>query len=348
MSGGRAPRRKRWSRSLRRIPLLLLVSSGGRASARAPDDWFPVANALDPHGPYAGRIADLWWVLLAVASIVFVIVAALFAIGFLRPGRDATEGGDTGERRSHPWIVFGTVLTALVLLLTTFLTFDTMAALATPEERPAHTLEIVGHQWWWEVRYEGETIGANEIHLPVGQPVELRLSSDDVIHSLWVPQLVAKRDLVPGHPTAVWIEADEAGAYRGVCAEFCGVQHAKMGLIVVAEDPAAFEAWLARSREDAVEPEGEGAVAGRAVFDEVGCSTCHTIRGTDAAGVLGPDLTHLASRRTLAAGHLPNTRGHLGGWIVDAQGIKPGSLMPPQDVSGGALQDLLDYLTGLE
>jgi cytochrome c oxidase subunit II len=320
----------------------------GHAAAGAPGGWFPVANALDPRGPYAGRIADLWWVLLLVASIVFVLVAALFTIGFLRRGRDVTDGSETHDARAHTWIVLGTVLTGFVLLLTVVLTFDTMAALAAPTETPTHTFEIVGHRWWWEVRYDGETIGANEIHLPVGAPVEIRLSSDNVIHSLWVPQLIAKRDLIPGHPTSVWIEADEAGTYRGVCAEFCGVQHAKMGLMVVAESHDRFEAWLERSRSEAVEPTDEQAAAGRAVFMEVGCATCHAVRGTEAAGVLGPDLTHLASRLTLAAGHLPNTRGHLGGWIVDPQGVKPGNLMPPQDVSGPELQELLAYLMELE
>lgn len=320
----------------------------GQVSARAPDGWFPVANALDPRGPYAARVADLWWLLLLVATVVFVLVAALFTIGLLRRGHSVIDGGQTDDARSHTWIAFGTVLTGLVLLLTAVLTFDTMAALAAPTTPPVHTFEIVGHQWWWEVRYDGETIGANELHLPVGQPVAIDLSSDDVIHSFWVPQLITKRDLIPGYPTSVWIEADEAGTFRGLCAEFCGVQHAKMGLMVVAESPARFEDWLARSRSDAATPTTERGTAGRELFTEVGCATCHTVRGTDAAGVLGPDLTHLASRLTLAAGHLPNTRGHLGGWIVDPQRIKPGNHMPPQDVTGAELQDLLAYLTGLE
>lgn len=327
---------------------LLLALTNGHAAAGAPAGWFPVANALDPRGPYAARIADLWWVLLVVASIVFVLVAALFTIGFLRRGRAVTDGGETRDARAHTWIILGTVLTAFVLLLTTVLTFDTMAALAAPAETPTYTFEIVGHQWWWEVRFEGETIGANEIHLPVGEPVEVRLTSDDVIHSLWVPQLIAKRDLIPGHPNSIWIEADEAGVYRGVCAEFCGTQHAKMGLMVVAESRDRFEAWLARSRSEAEEPTDDQARAGQAVFMEVGCATCHAIRGTEASGVLGPDLTHLASRLTIAAGHLPNTRGHLGGWIVDPQQVKPGNLMPPQDVAGPELQDLLAYLMELE
>ncbi len=316
--------------------------------AQAPEGWFPVANALEPRGPYAGNIAETWWVLLLVAGIVFVLVTALFTIGFLRRGRAVTDGSVTNDARTHTWIVFGTVLTGFVLLLTTLLTFDTMGALAAPDETFAHTFEIVGRQWWWEVRYDGQTIGANELHLPVGEPVQLRLTSDNVIHSLWIPQLIAKRDLIPGHPNSVWIQADEAGIYRGVCAEFCGTQHAKMGLMVVAESADAFDAWLERSRSAATPPTDERSSAGQAVFMEVGCATCHTIRGTAASGALGPDLTHLASRLTLAAGHLPNTRGHLGGWIVDAQGVKPGNLMPPQDVSGQELQDLLTYLTGLE
>lgn len=342
--------RARHVRALRRALGLLLWATVAPSLAlgQADDAWLRVPNALAPRGPFSARIADVWWFLLVIATAVFVIVCVLFAIAMIRRGEEITDGGETHDERAYPWLVTGSVLTAITLLVTSVVTFTTMRALADPATPATHTFEIVGHQWWWEIRYDGETIGANELHVPVGEAVQLELRSDDVIHSLWVPELAAKRDLVPGHPTSMWLQADEAGTHRAVCAEFCGVQHAKMGMLVVAEPAERFEAWLERVRSDAAPPEGESAEAGAAVFRETGCAGCHTIRGAGAGGRRGPDLTHLAGRRTLAAAHLPNTRGHLGGWIVDPQSTKPGNLMPPQDVAGEDLQALLDYLGGLE
>lgn len=332
---------------------LLLVAvrvlAGGPARAQAAnDDWLNVPNALAPRGPYAARIEGVWWYLFITATIVFVIVSALLLIGMFRRGRAATDGaGRDEDARSYPWIITGVVITTLILIATSVITFLTMRALAGPGADAPHTIEVVGKQWWWEIRYDGETIGANEIHVPVGEPVQLRLLSDNVVHSLWIPELTTKRDLVPGHPNTLWLQADEPGVHRGVCAEFCGVQHAKMGLIVVAEPPARFEAWLERARADAAQPESEEARLGQAVFLDAGCAGCHAVRGSGARGQLGPDLTHLASRRTLAAAHLPNTRGHLAGWIVDPQSIKPGAKMPPQDLESEDLQALLAYLDTL-
>jgi cytochrome c oxidase subunit 2 len=209
-------------------------------------------------------------------------------------------------------------------------------------------IDVIGHQFWWEVRYPNqEIVTANEIHIPVGEPVALRLTSADVIHSFWVPELHGKLDLTPGLTTHLLLQADQPGEYRGQCAEFCGVQHARMGLLVIAGTRADFDAWVARQQLPAAPPTDEVAIAGQQVLLGSSCVYCHTVAGTNATGTLGPDLTHLASRRTLAAATVPNTRGHLAGWIIDPQAIKPGNKMPPTNLSAEELLALLAYLETL-
>lgn len=321
----------------------------GSAARAAPlGAWPRTPNGLAPNGPMAEAIAGVWWFLLVVAAAVFVVVTALLVVALLRRGREVTDGGATGDAAVRPLLLLGTALTAAVLLVVAVVAFRSMGALAAPAEDPALALEIVGKRWWWEIRYDGEVIGANEIHVPVGTPVLLRLRSADVIHSFWVPELAGKRDLIPGRTNTLWLQADEAGVYRGQCAEYCGLQHAHMGLLVVAEPRPAFEAWLRRARAPADPPSSDAARAGRAVFTREGCAGCHAVRGTAAHGELGPDLTHLASRRSLAAATVPNTKGHLAGWIVNPWAIKPGVAMPPQDLRGEDLQRLLDYLSDLD
>jgi cytochrome c oxidase subunit 2 len=202
------------------------------------------------------------------------------------------------------------------------------------------------------VRYEDPQASrslttANEIRIPVGRPVRLKLSSRDVIHSFWVPNLHGKKDLVPGHQTLTWFQADTPGVYRGQCAEFCGQQHAKMGMLVIAEPPERFAAWYERQLLPAAEPADSVAAAGQRLFLAKGCVLCHAVRGTPAGSRLGPDLTHLASRLTIAAGTLPNTRGHLAGWVVDPQRLKPGVRMPPNQLAPAELHALLGYLESL-
>jgi cytochrome c oxidase subunit 2 len=191
-------------------------------------------------------------------------------------------------------------------------------------------------------------VTANEIHVPAGRPVRLRLSSADVIHSFWVPQLMPKTDLIPGQVNETWLTANRPGIYRGQCAEYCGLQHALMAFLVVADGPAAFDRWVALQRAPAAEPAGTLATRGRQVLERTSCATCHTVRGTSARGTAGPDLTHLASRQQLGAGAVPNTPGHLGGWIANSQTIKPGNLMPPQPLTSEELQALIAYLETLE
>lgn len=310
-----------------------------------------VPSVLDPRGPEANSIALLWWVMLGLSAIVLAIVGGLLiyiAIKGRGPARDASHGlidEDTGQR----WIWLGGVALPLILLPIAFaFNLGSLSTLSNPSQA-AVTIEVTGHRWWWEVRYPGEdVVTANEIHIPTGQPVQLQLESADVIHSFWVPQLHGKIDMVPGEVNSLRLQADDAGEYRGICAEFCGAQHARMQFVLVASPPEDFQAWLANQRQPAPEPESELIRRGQQVFLGSACVYCHTVRGTNASGQVGPDLTHLGSRRTLAAGTLLNTRGNLAGWILDPQHIKPGNLMPPTNLPSEDLIPLLEYLDTLD
>lgn len=307
---------------------------------------------LRSYGFVGDREAQLGWVLLIIASLVTVVVSLLVLGGVLRrrtatPAPIERSGGGLG------WIVIGGIVVPTVILVGVFvLTMITQAAIAAPATAPGVTVQVVGHRWWWEVHYLDRSPSqiattANEIHIPVGQPVRLEVVAGDVIHSFWVPQLAGKTDLIPGQKNVMWLEADTAGFYRGQCAEYCGLQHAKMAVSVVAESPAAFSRWLEQQRRPAVAPSDSGLAAGEAVFAGSACSLCHTIRGTSAGGRFGPDLTHLAGRRTLAAGSLPNTRGNLAGWIANPQAIKPGNMMPAVPLRPSELHLLITYLQSL-
>jgi cytochrome c oxidase subunit 2 len=217
----------------------------------------------------------------------------------------------------------------------------------------ALTIEVTGTQWWWNVRYLNDDpsqvfITANEIHIPVGRPVMIRGASLDVIHSFWVPGLQGKRDLIPSRVTTEWFRADRPGRFRGQCAEFCGLQHAHMALWVVAEDANQFNQWRAKQLENAAAPATPSQEQGQQIFLQKACVLCHTIRGTGAAGSNGPDLTHVASRISIAAGTLPNNRGNLAGWIADPQSIKPGNHMATVPLRAEEMQPLLDYLEALQ
>jgi cytochrome c oxidase subunit 2 len=214
------------------------------------------------------------------------------------------------------------------------------------------TIQITGHQWWWEVTYPNtqadQTVTtANEIHVPVGTPVVILTNSKDVIHSFWAPSVTGKRDLLPGYSSAFWFQIDKVGIYHGQCAEFCGLQHAHMGFSIVAESVSEFEAWQQQQLKPAGEPPTPEALHGREVFLTHACLMCHTIRGTDAGSRLGPDLTHIASRKMIAAETLPNTTGALTGWIVDPQRIKPGTQMSPNPLSPDDLRAVVAYLQSL-
>jgi cytochrome c oxidase subunit 2 len=243
-------------------------------------------------------------------------------------------------------------VTLLILFVLLFASVSTGRAIASLGASRATVVKLTGHQWWWAVEYQSSdpsrrVTTANEIHIPSGRPVLIQLASADVIHSFWVPSLHGKRDLIPGHDGQLWIEADRPGVYRGFCAEFCGHQHAHMGLLVIADPPDLYAAWYEAQLQTPPPPATPLQQQGRQIVESAPCAICHNIQGTQASGRLGPDLTHLASRRTLAAATLPNTRGNLAGWILDPQTIKPGCQMPANSLTAGDLQAMLDYLESL-
>jgi cytochrome c oxidase subunit II len=312
-----------------------------------------VQSAVDPAGPQAERVATLWWVWLAVATVVWLAVVVALALALRRGMRAERVASREDERGVVRAVVGGVGLTVVVLfalLADSVLTERALARL--PAEDPLR-LEIVGRQWWWEITYGGGPLEkrvttANEIHLPAGRTVHATLASRDVIHSFWVPNLHGKVDLIPGLETRIELRADRPGTYRGQCAEFCGVQHAHMAFLVVVEPEDEFDAWLEAQRRPAAEPSDTLARRGREVFLGTSCVVCHTVRGTEAFGRTGPDLTHFASRRTIAAATRPNRRGHLAGWIANPHGIKPGSHMPRNLLAPDDLHALLAYLEALE
>jgi cytochrome c oxidase subunit 2 len=244
-------------------------------------------------------------------------------------------------------------VTVATLVVLVFFSVSAGRGLTAPSGPGAITIDVIGHQWWWEFQYHdvsaNERVNApNELHLPVGVPIALRATSRDVIHSFWVPNLHGKRDLFPGFVTHTWIQADRPGVYRGQCAEFCGHQHAHMAFEVVVEPMNAFLRWLQQQRRGALQPSTDAARRGHDRFMAGACVMCHTIRGTSAGSRVGPDLTHLASRRMLAAGTLPMTRDALTRWLENSQAFKPGNRMPPHLVPREQLPELVAYLETLQ
>jgi cytochrome c oxidase subunit 2 len=304
-----------------------------------------------PQAARVGQLADAMYV--ASVMVFLVVMAALLWAVFRR--RNATEPPDdpAKDRPMRIAVLLATGLTIVTLF--TFLVADISVgrALTTNPGNDALQVRVTGHQWWWEIQYRDSlpqkwATTANEIHVPVGRPVVFELRSSDVIHSFWAPNLSGKRDLIPGDENSLWFQADSAGVYRGVCAEYCGLEHAKMAFVVVAEPPDLFARWLARQRDTAQTPTNPAALRGQEVFLASSCVMCHAIAGTPAGSRVGPDLTHLASRQTIAAGTLRNTRENLAGWIMDPQRTKPGVKMPNSRLSAEDLEALLTYLGTLE
>jgi cytochrome c oxidase subunit 2 len=348
------------------LPLLATGCAGGSPH-----------SALDPAGVQAGRIAGLWWIFFWVSAGVYVVTMAVILLAAFRrrplagtsPAAAVSPtvvpsvpppvnlSPDPRRERSIRNTVGGalacTVALLVVLLVSDVLTARAVHGLAGDDPDPL-VVKVTGHQWWWEVQYDDKVpvnvvTTANELHLPVGKVAKLEIRSADVIHSFWVPNLHGKKDMIPGHDTAVWLRADRIGTYAGGCAEFCGAHHAQMRLTVTVESPAQFDAWLAAQRQSAPEPQTDGQKAGREVFLTRGrCAMCHTVTGTTAMSRVGPDLTHLASRPTLAAGARPYVPGHLAGWVVDPQKVKPGVRMPQNPMSPTDLRALLEYLESLK
>ena len=309
-------------------------------------------SVLSPHAGEAARVASLTWFMFAIAGIVLVIVSALLWMVFQRSRNPQNDENLYGNDRSLLRnVVLGGGVAPLVVLLIVMgvgIGVENSVSAAGPEGNV--DIEVIGHQWWWEVHYSNQDFyTANEIHIPAGKQVTLHLTSADVIHSFWVPELHGKIDMIPGQTNTITIKADQVGSYRGQCAEYCGTQHAHMAFLVIAENTADFEAWLKDQSTPAVEPAvGSLEQKGQQAFLGSACVYCHNIAGTNASGHVGPDLTHLASRQTIGSGILPNTPGNLAGWIINSQNIKPGNHMPPMDLNGDQVQALLAYLATLK
>jgi cytochrome c oxidase subunit 2 len=301
-------------------------------------------STLVPVGPKSEFTTVAWWLLFAVAAFVCVAVIAL-VVGAAVFRRRARRVSDSDARGFV--LTFGVVIPALVFAATFALSVVGIAKQAKPSHPAALTISVVGHEWWWEVRYPGGAVTANEIHVPVGQPVDVRLSSADVIHSFWVPEVMPKMDMIPGHTNDTWFTIDKAGTYRGQCAEYCGIEHAHMAFEVVAQPQRDFTRWLDGQQQDAATPTSDEAQRGYDVLITGTCATCHTVRGTSADGKVGPDLTHVASRSTIGALTVPNDRGNLAGWIANSQQLKPGNKMPPQPLSPADLNAVVAYLETL-
>ena len=310
--------------------------------------WADVQSALNPKSADAGRVADISAIMFIGAGAIFLWVMILLVLALYGSPR---MRGLLGRRS----LIIGAGIAFPVVVLSALLvyTLGAAASMVRADTQPAARVEVLGEMWWWRVRYldnEGQALfeTANDIRIPAGLPVELVLKSENVIHSFWVPNLAGKLDMVPGHVNRLRLQAEEPGVFRGQCAEYCGAQHAKMMFEVQAVSPDDFEKWLALQRQPAREPANATLELGKRHFMQA-CSQCHTVRGTGAAGKLGPDLTHIGSRSSLAAGVLPNNVGALAGWVAGSQHIKPGNQMPSFNrLSGEGLRAVAQYMESLK
>jgi cytochrome c oxidase subunit 2 len=305
-------------------------------------------------GPAAAPLTQLAWGLGGI-SVAVVVIVALALAGAVWRRRSVAADARSLEGVGSPgaglaWIYWGLAISVPVLAACTVWVLIVLGEVLHPAHPPTLTLQVTAHQWWWEVRYansEGSPFTtANEIHIPVGTPVRVELSSPDVIHSFWVPRLAGKMDVIPGVTNVTWIQATAPGRYRGQCAEFCGLQHAGMAFFVIAESPAEFAAWRGHQLAAPAAPAAGPVAQGAHIFAE-SCASCHTVSGTSAGGIVGPDLSHLAERATLAAGVIPNDARHLSAWIKYPQDIKPGALMPRVRLTDLERADVVAYLQSL-
>lgn len=326
------------------LPLLLAACSGPQ-------------NVLGPAGREAAQSDVVWRTMVVVCGVMYALVLAFLGWALVRarrrslgtaPAFQRTPAEGAMEKGLAGWT--GLILVGLTVLVAVSFVVDRSLAQVGPE--PVR-IKVTANQWWWSVEYQGANpdaffTTANELHLPVGRPALIELRANDVIHSFWVPNLSGKEDLIPGRTNYLAVTPRRTGAFRGQCAEFCGLQHAHMALDVTVESQSAFDSWRLAQQATAPEPLTARAVVGKQVFLGKACSMCHRIAGTEAGGVTGPDLTHVASRKTIAAGTMPNTRGALQAWIADPQGRKPGTSMPRVPLTADELDALVDYLATLQ
>jgi cytochrome c oxidase subunit 2 len=318
-------------------------------------------NALAPASHQSTDIANIFWWTMGGSWIGMTLVVALLVFAWRHGRRRRRElggavpldGGKPNERLAW-YVVVGLGVATPICLMVLLFVISNIFVIGTTQAPAAGatrlTIDVIGHQWWWEVRYPGTSVvTANEIHIPARTPVRVNVTTADVIHSFWVPRLNRTIDAIPGRRNAIVLDAKVPGRYRGQCLEFCGLQHAHMAFYVFADPPAKFQAWLANQEKPARKPTGALATRGEKIFTGAGgCESCHTIDGTSASGVVGPNLTHLQTRTTLGALTIPNRKGYLGGWIMDSQHVKPGNDMPNINLTGSQLQALLAYLEELK
>lgn len=330
----------------RTLPLLLLTLAGCNG----------VQSAMGASGRQGAIFVDLFHSFLAVTGIVYLIVLAFLAHAMLRRGGKRRDGlPDEGRSREAPLrsaLVIWVGVSALLLAGLSVASWYADRGQAEPDNRQVVDVEITANQWWWDVRYHNADSSrivhtANELHLPVGALVRITLKSNDVIHSFWVPNLAGKQDLIPGRTNTIEIRPMVAGRYRGQCAEFCGMQHANMALDVIVESPVAYNAWRQAQGQTPPPPSNPVTQAGQAIFVNRQCASCHAISGTPASGQAAPDLSHVASRPSIAAGTLPMSRANLAAWIADPQAAKPGNNMPVIPLSPAELNAVTAYLETL-
>src|SRR5690349_16247713 len=313
-----------------------------------------IQNAINPAGPHAQNLSNLWWLMFTVCSIVFVLVMIALLLSLRKATAEAAdrtpviEPSDESERRRRNVIISATTITVIILFVFLIASYSSGRSLRLNDPtKNGLSIDLTGHQWWWEVRYNDVDASnifttANEIHIPVGVPVTFSLKGGDVIHSFWVPNLSGKKDLIPGKINTMWLEADKPGVYRGQCAEYCGLQHARMALWVVADPQEQFNAWRRNQIQTSVPPMTDLQKRGQQVFLTSTCVMCHAINGTTAGSNVGPNLTHVGSRNMLAAATLVNTREHMAQWIKDPQSFKVGTKMPQNNLSDADLQAVVD------
>ncbi len=314
-------------------------------------------SSLYANGPAAARIARVSWLMLILFLAITAIMWILIAVAVSRHRGTLEEHAPVDIGGGQGWVAWGGLVFPLIVLTILFVLGLKLLASFPMHEGPHHKvtadITIIGHQWWWEVHYMGQPAQqfttANEIHIPVGRPVNIELRSVDVIHSFWVPSLHGKVDLVPDHPNFINIQADHEGSFPGTCAEYCGAQHAHMRLLVVAQQPEDYQAWVQQQLKPASEPAGEDAKRGEQIFLAGPCSLCHQVRGTLAGGRVAPDLTHIGSRRNIAANSYANNDANLEAWVTHAQSLKPAVAMPNlTQFNGQQLRDLVAYLRQLQ
>ncbi|EEF59794.1 cytochrome c oxidase subunit II [Pedosphaera parvula] len=306
-------------------------------------------SIFHPNSPFARSTVDLLNVTFVISAVIMTLVCGLVAYCIWR-FRGRPEHPEPHQLRGHKTLeIVWTVIPFLLLVYLLILTVRSMYASDPPRHNRDPDIIVTGHQFWWEARYpKSGVVTANEIHIPTGQPLLLRLESADVIHDFWVGQLGRKMDVMPDYANFIWIQANQPRDYYGVCAEFCGVQHAWMRIRVTAQSPEEFADWERQQLQPAPTPAGASAQRGAELFRQITCINCHAIRGLPGEPHAGPDLTHVATRQTLGAGVVENTPEHLAQWLKNPQKLKPGNLMPNMLLTDAQVQDMVSYFQTLK